>query len=71
LSRDWTVIIPNSIIAWIHARPDSFDNYDKAIIGVRKMADLFSEYTITSCGNGFLMFVEGEDVALRCAFFED
>ena len=60
------------ITNWVSKQDsDSFENYIRAIEGVRKMADLFSKYTITSCGNGFLIFVEGEDVALRCAFYEE
>lgn len=42
------VIMPNSIIAWIRARPESFGNYDAAILGVQRMASLLSEYKIAS-----------------------
>ena len=40
--------MPNSIIAWIRARPESFGNYDAAILGVQRMASLLSEYKIAS-----------------------
>jgi hypothetical protein len=72
MNPNWQVIIPNHIISWIQKQsPTSFDNYIHSVDGVRKIADLMSEYTIVACGHGFLIFVEGEEIALRCTFFED
>ena len=68
---EWFVYLSPIIISWIGKQPDSFENYVNTIDGVKKIAKLFSEYTITACGHGFLIFVENEDIALRCAFFED
>ncbi len=68
---EWFVYISPIVISWIRNQPESFDNYDNSIQGVKKIAKLFSDYTITACGHGFLIFVENEDVALRCTFFED
>jgi len=72
MNPEWQVIIPNHIISWIQKQSStSFDNYVKSVDGVREIADTMSKYTIVACGHGFLIFVDNEDVALRCAFFED
>ncbi len=69
---NWQVIIPNNIVSWIaNQNDDVFDRYVDAVDVVRELADLLSYHTIVVCGHGFLIFVETQDVALRCAFFED
>lgn len=59
------------MISWIKKFPDSFDDYVNAIDGIWSMADIMSKHTIIHCSNGFLIFVENQDVAFRCAYFED
>ena len=69
---NWQVIIPNHIVSWIaNQNPTVFDRYVEAVDVIRDLANLLSNHTIVVCGHGFLIFVETQDVALRCAFFED
>jgi len=70
MTQRWNVIIPHSVISWIQKQnPSTFDDYVKAVDGVRDIANIFSHNTIAACGEGFLIEVPNQKIALRCAFF--
>jgi hypothetical protein len=47
------------------------DAYIDAVVAVHKMAEIYSEHTIESCQNGFLVAVKGQSKALRCVFVHE
>lgn len=74
-NNEWVVFINSVIISWIRARSsqdsNSFGYYVREIENIRNMARAMSPLNFIACGEGFKVFVEEEDVTLRCAYFLD
>jgi hypothetical protein len=69
----WNVLINQVIIGWIRSRnsqdPNSFGYYVREIENIRNMARAMGPLNFIACGEGFKVYVEEEDIILRCAYF--
>ena len=70
---EWTVFISTAVISWIRARsstiPNSFGYYVREIENIRNMARAMSPLNFIACGEGFKVYIQEEDLTLRCAYF--
>ena len=71
--NEWNVLINQAVISWIRSKKSqdsiSFGYYVREIENIRNMARAMGSLNFIACGEGFKVFVEEENVILRCAYF--
>ena len=72
-NHEWLVFINQIVIGWIRSKatedPKSFGYYVREIENIRNMARAMAPLNFIACGEGFKVYIEEEDVVLRCAYF--
>ena len=64
----WIVKIDPSVIQYMRGTPQQVhDDYFHTIEGILDLAENFSKLSIASCSAGFIVPVQGQNAALRCA----
>jgi hypothetical protein len=64
---NWLVLLSPTFISWVQKQDDiAFEYYVKAVEGIRKIAEAYSQVEIASCGQGFLIEVYNQNTVLMC-----